>query len=118
MKIVKLSLVGHTGSPVLSLLTKLSMCMSIAFVVSTVRVVLMHLDESFDVHVKWHLLSVGCVCVDVTLGVGRQDLQSPSLSTISSSSGATSILVPSSLALCARFVSDEMLCMAGTSAGN
>ena len=46
MKIVKLSLVGHIWSPVLWLLTKLSMCMSMAFVVSTVRVVLMHLDEA------------------------------------------------------------------------
>ena len=83
-----------------------------AFVVSTVRVVLMHLDETFDVHVRWYLLSVCSVCVDVTLGVVRQALHTPNLSTISSSSGATSILVPSSLALCARFVSDDMLCMA------
>ena len=78
---------GLTISEVFQTLSR-SMCMSSA--VCTVRGVLMHLDETFDVHVKWHFVDRWlCVCVLVfPLGVGRQALHTPS--TAASSTTAAS----------------------------
>ena len=52
----------------------------------------MHLDETFDVHVKWHFV-VRWLYVfqcSLPLGVVRQALHHPSPSTISSTGGSTS----------------------------